>query len=187
MFASLELLLLEHSLGQSLSGNKKKRESCSSCATSISDGTKTNVYVVTQRLDSSHLLVNSLAILLMQKKCRKNERKLCSQSFTKKILPLFWRHPTFKWAFLQLLWLTCFDLIVFSSDFMSVNITYWNYTLISCFHKKLVVGIWKKFAILRKKIWKNFFLLFKRVFWLDEVLVFFKSKLMCGMIYGLQN
>lgn len=89
MFASLELLLLEHSLGQSLSGNKKKRESCSSCATSISDGTKTDVYAVTQRPDSSHLLVNSLAILLMPLK--KKQKKTKESSALKVLLRKFWR------------------------------------------------------------------------------------------------
>lgn len=69
MFASLELLLLQHSLGQSLRRNKKK-EKCSrtDCATSISDSTETDVYVATQSTDSSHLSVNLLAILLTPQK-----------------------------------------------------------------------------------------------------------------------
>lgn len=94
MFASLELLLL--ALIRPVAEQeqkKKKKESCSRCATSISDGTKTDVYAVTQRPDASHLLVNSLAVLLMPlKKSKKNKQKTKgspAQRFTKKIGEIF--------------------------------------------------------------------------------------------------
>lgn len=78
MFASLELLLLQHSLGQSLRRNKKKKCSRTECATSISNSAETDVYVATQSTDSSHLSINLLAILLMPQKENLKNPKYCN-------------------------------------------------------------------------------------------------------------
>lgn len=69
-----------------------------------------------------------------------------------------------------LMWLHCF--LFFFSNFMSVKVTYWNYMQISCLQKNCSRHL-EETGNFREKHMKQ--LLVRKVCWLYEVLVFFKS------------